>query len=82
MIFYFDFEGRKLHAQVYWPDKGTTIQVALTDSLLIRQFPSDLIYELKSGNRIAYTIESRENKRLCELQRSIGKRLQEFANQM
>lgn len=82
MTFYYDFEGRRMHAKVYWPVNARSIQVELTDSRLNKEFPSDLIFEMQRGRRISYTIESRDNKRLSELQRVIGKRLQEFANQM
>ena len=82
MIFYYDFEGRRMHGKVYWPTIGNTINVDLTDSELIKELPSDLIFEIKRGRRIGYTIESRGNKRFSELQRVIGKRLQEFANQL
>ena len=82
MTFYYDFEDRRMHAKVYWPSKGSTIQVELSDSNLIKEFPSDLIFEMKRGRKIAYTLESLDNKRLSELQRIIGKRLQEFANQL
>jgi len=71
-----------MHGKVYWPGRGTTINVELTDSRLLKEFPGDLIFEMKHDRQIAYTIESRDNKRLCELQRTISKRLQEFANQM
>ncbi|MES2773913.1 MAG: hypothetical protein V4722_07000 [Bacteroidota bacterium] len=82
MIFYYDFEGRRMHAKVYWPSIGNTINVDLTDTQLVKELPSDLIFEMKRGRRIGYTIESRDNKRLSELQKAIAKRLQEFANQM
>ncbi|MEO7310552.1 MAG: hypothetical protein ABIX01_09150 [Chitinophagaceae bacterium] len=82
MTFYYDFEDRRLHAKVYWPTRGTTISVELVDTRQIREFPSDLIFELKRGRKISYTLESKDNKRLSELQRIIGKRLQEFVNQM
>ena len=82
MTFYYDFDGRRWHATVFWPANATTLNVELTDTRIIRQFPSDFIFELKRGNKISYTIEDPANKRLCELQKAVGKRLQEFANQL
>jgi|GEM_PF-1941389 len=82
MTFYYDFEDRRLHAEVYWPANARTIQVELTDSRLIKEFPGDLIFDIKCGRKISYTLENPANKRLSELQRIIGKRLQEFAQQM
>jgi len=70
-----------MNAEVNWPKNAETIQVLLTDKRLIKDFPADLLFD-KRGNKITYTIENPDNKRLAELQRVLSKRLQEFANQM
>ena len=80
MIFYYDFEGRRMNAEVSWTKNSDTISVLLTDKRLTKDLPADLIFD-KRGNRITYIIENPDNKRLAELQKVIGKRLQEFANQ-
>lgn len=80
MTIYYDFEDRRWHAHVYWPAGATRLNVELMDSHLTRQFPSDLIFEVRNGNTIGYIVEDKANKRLCNLQQAICKRLQEYAN--
>ncbi len=82
MIIYYDFEGRRMNAEVDWPKNGGTIQVQLTDKRLIKDLPADLLFDISRINKITYTIENPANKRLTELQKVLSKRLQEFANQM
>ncbi|TDH29011.1 hypothetical protein EXU57_02755 [Segetibacter sp. 3557_3] len=79
MILYYDFEGRRMHAEVYWPSNADTIQVQLVDKRL-KQFPTDLLYD-KRGSKISFHLENPRDKRLTELQTVIGKRLQEIASQ-
>ncbi len=80
MLLYFEFEDRKLNAEVNWPkNENGTVTVQINDSRLAREMPTDLVFELKNGNKISYTLESAHNKRLIELQRVLGKRLQEVA---
>lgn len=82
MTFYYDFENRRWHATVFWPKGATTLNVELTDKFITRQFPADLIYEVRNGNTIEFIIEDQANKRLCNLQKVIGKRLQEYVKAM
>lgn len=82
MTFYYDFENRRWHASVYWPKDATSLNVELTDTQITRYFPSDLIFEVRNYNIVTYIVEDKANKRLCELQKAICKRLQEYANQM
>lgn len=81
MILYYDFEGRRMHAEVTWPGGGGTIQVQLTDKRL-KDLPADLLFDMNRVNRITYLVENPANKRLSELQLVLSKRLQEFANQL
>jgi len=81
MIVYYDFEGRRMHAEVSWPGRAGSIQVQLTDKRL-KDLPADLLFDISRTNRITYTVENPLNRRLTELQNVMGKRLQEFANQM
>ena len=82
MILYFDFEGIRMNADVDWPEDANTIYVTLTDKRLIRDFPPDLIYDLSRSNKITFHLENPSNKRLTELQKIIGRRLQEITGQM
>ena len=79
MILYYDFEGKRMNAEVYWPK--STIQVQLTDIRLTRDFPEDLLFDINRINKISYMVENPANRRLTELQKVLSKRLQEFANQ-
>jgi hypothetical protein len=81
MILYYDFEGKRMNAEVYWPKNARTVQVQLTDKRLTRDFPEDLLFDISRTNKITYMVENTGNKRLTELQKVLGKRLQEFANQ-
>ncbi len=82
MIIYYDFEGRRMNAEVDWPNHSGSIQVQLTDKRLLKDLPADLLFDINRINKITYTIENPANKRLTELQKVLSKRLQEFANQM
>ena len=82
MILYFEFEEQRRKAEVQWPRGTGTINVALTDYELTAKLPVDLIFDINKRNRISYTIENPDNKRLNQLQKIICKRLQEFANQL
>lgn len=82
MILYFEFEEHRRKAEVYWPNDAGNINVQLTDHELVRKFPADLIFDINGRNRVSYTIENPDNKRLSQLQKIICKRLQEFANQL
>ena len=81
MTLYYDFEGKRMNAEVYWPKNASTIQVQLTDNRLTRDLPDDLLFDINRINKISYMVENPGNKRLTELQKVLAKRLQEFANQ-
>jgi len=61
------------------PKSEGNIIVHLTDRALSRDFPTDLYFEIKQGNKVTFIIEDPGNKRLLELQNVIGRRLQELA---
>lgn len=82
MILYFEFEGKRRKAEVQWPQNAGSINIQLTDADLARKLPVDLIFDMNENNKIFYTIENPDNKRLVQLQNVISKRLQEFANQL
>lgn len=81
MILYYDFEGKRMNAEVYWPNNASTVQVQLTDKRLTKEFPEDLLFDINRINKISYMVENPANRRLTELQKVLAKRLQEFANQ-
>ena len=81
MTLYYDFEGKRMNAEVYWPKNESTIQVQLTDNRLTRDLPDDLLFDINRINKISYMVENPANRRLTELQKVLAKRLQEFANQ-
>ena len=81
MTLYYDFEGKRMNAEVYWPKNASTIQVQLTDNRLTRDLPDDLLFDINRINKISYMVENPTNRRLTELQKVLAKRLQEFANQ-
>ena len=81
MTLYYDFEGKRMNAEVYWPKNASTIQVQLTDNRLTRELPDDLLFDINRINKISYMVENPGNRRLTELQKVLAKRLQEFANQ-
>ncbi len=81
MILYYEFENRRMNAEVNWPKDADIIQVQLTDKRLTRDLPGDLLFDVR-GSKIFFTIEDPKNKRLIELQRIISKRLQEIGNQV
>ena len=78
MLLYFEFEERRVTADVEWPKGDDPIVVHLTDAHMAREFPTDLYFEVKGNRKVTYTIEDRDNERLTELQAVIGRRLQEF----
>ena len=80
MILYFEFEEQRRKAEVQWPRNAATINVEVTDYELAAKLPVDLIFDINKKNKVTYTIESPDNKRLNQLQKIICKRLQEFAN--
>ncbi len=80
MLIYYDFEGKRMHATVTWMENEGTIEVQLTDKRL-RNFPGDLLFDISRTNKVTYVDEDPHNKRLCNLQMVVGRRLQEFANQ-
>ncbi len=82
MILYFEFEEQRRKAEVHWPYDAGDINVQLTDYELAKKFPADLIFDINGRNKVSYTIENPDNKRLTQLQKIICKRLQEFANQL
>ena len=81
MTLYYDFEGKRMNAEVYWPKNASTIQVQLTDNRLTRDLPDDLLFDINRINKISYMVENPGNRILTELQKVLAKRLQEFANQ-
>lgn len=82
MILYFEFEDKKRKAEVQWPNEAGTVNVELTDYELTAKLPVDLIFDINKRNRVSYTAENPDNKRLNQLQKIICKRLQESANQL
>lgn len=80
MLLYFEFDDRRVKAEVAWPKKSGTITVHITDPRLAREMPTDFFYEVERGNKVVFTIENPDDKRQIELQSVIAKRLQEFVN--
>ena len=80
MTLYFEFEDRKVMADVQWPKRDEPIVVQLTDPRMVREFPTDLYFEVGAKNRVEYVVEDRDNSRLIDLQNTISRRLQEFVN--
>jgi hypothetical protein len=80
MTLYFEFEQRRVKAEVDWPKDKGAISVHLTDPELSAELAPDLLFDITAGNKVSYTIESRDDKRLIELQSVISRRLQEFVN--
>lgn len=77
MILYFEFEEKRRKAEVTWPKYDENITVYINDAEIAKDLPTDLFFELENGNKITYTIENPENKRLLELQTAIRRKLQE-----
>lgn len=82
MTLYFDFEEQRRTAEVAWPETRGSIHVNVTDTELSKRFPSDLIFDINQRNKVTFIEESADNKKLVQLQKAIGKRLQELANQL
>jgi hypothetical protein len=82
MTLYFDFEEQRRTAEVIWPESSGTIHVNLLDVELLKKLPSDLIFDMNRRNKISFIEENPDNKRLVQLQRIIGRRLQELANKL
>lgn len=82
MILYFEFEDQRRKAEVNWPKESGSIHVLITDQELAKKLPTDLIFDINRKNKVSYVVENPDHKRLLQLQKTIGKRLQEFANQL
>jgi hypothetical protein len=82
MTIYFDFDERRRTAEVSWPENARSINVTLTDKELLKKFPADLIFDLRSKNKISFIEENPDHKKLIQLQKAIGRKLQELANQL
>lgn len=82
MLLYFEFEGRRVTADVAWPKGDDPIVVHLADPQMVREFPTDLNFEVKGSRKVSYILEDKDNKRLTELQDVIGRRLQEFVTKL
>lgn len=80
MLLYFEFEEKRRKADVIWPKNKGNIIVHVNDKELAKDLPTDLYYEVDEGNKVVFTIEDSENKRLLELQNVLGRRLQELVN--
>ena len=80
MILYYDFEGKRMHAEVDWPTAAGTITVQLTDKRL-KNFPGDLLFDVNRYNKVSYMVENASDRRLTNLQMVLWKRLQEVASQ-
>jgi hypothetical protein len=80
MILYFEFDERRVKAEVNWPKGRGTISVHVTDPQLANEMPTDLLFDIAPLNKVTYIIENPDNKRLIHLQKTISKRLQEFVN--
>ena len=78
MLLYFEFEEKRRKADVSWPKNGQNIIVHITDPELARELPTDLFYDIENENKVVFTIEDQDNKRLLELQNVIKRRLQEL----
>lgn len=80
MMIYFEFEDRRYKADVTWPKERGSIVVHLLDSTLTRVFPPDLFFEIDIRNKVVFTAENPDNKRLISLQDVIKRRLQELSH--
>lgn len=78
MLLYFEFDEKRVQAHVDWPRDDEPIAVHLTDPKMIREFPTDLFFDVETGRKVMFTIEDKDNDRLLELQSVIARRLQEF----
>lgn len=78
MILYFEYDNRRVKANVDWPKNDEPIAVHLTDPQMIKEFPTDLFFEVATGRKVVFTIEDKDNNRLTELQSVIARRLQEL----
>jgi 5'-deoxynucleotidase YfbR-like HD superfamily hydrolase len=78
MLIYFEFEEKRRKANVNWHKNGRDAVVHITDLELAKDLPTDLNYEIEDDNKIVFTIEDRDNKRLLELQNVLKRRLQEL----
>ena len=67
-------------ANVTWPKGDDPIVVNLTDRQMVREFPTDLYFEVGVKNKVEFIIEDKDNERLIDLQNVISRRLQEFVN--
>jgi hypothetical protein len=78
MILYFEYDNRRVKANVDWPKDDEPISVHLTDAAMVREFPTDLFFDVEEGRKVVFVIEDKDNERLLELQSVIARRLQEF----
>jgi hypothetical protein len=78
MLLYFEFEDRRVNADVAWSKNDGPIIVHITDPQLAKEFPTDLYFDVTEGSKVSFIIEDRNDKRLTELQEVITRRLQEF----
>lgn len=78
MILYFEYDNRRVKANVDWPKNDEPIAVHITDPAMVREFPTDLFFDVGDGRKVVFTIEDKDNKRLLELQSVLARRLQEF----
>jgi TonB family protein len=58
MILYFEFEDRKVTANVTWPKNDDPIVVNLTDKRMAREFPTDLYFEVGVANNVEFIIKT------------------------
>lgn len=77
MLLYFEFEEKRRKAEVTWPKTDENVIVHITDSELAKDLPTDLYFEIRPRNKVAFIIENPHHKRLLELQEVIKRRLQE-----
>lgn len=80
MLLYFEFEDKRRKADVEWPKNNGNIIVHVHDKEIAAHLPTDLYFEVENDNKVVFIIEDSSNKRLLELQRVLGRRLQELVN--
>lgn len=77
MLLYFEFDGRRVNANVTWPEGEGTIAVHITDKKVASEFPTDLLFDINEANKISYIEENPSDERLTELQSVIARKLTE-----
>jgi hypothetical protein len=78
MLLYFEFEERRVQADVKWPEDDEPIEVHVLDKQIAEDFPTDLFFDVEDGKQVTFIIEDKDNERLIDLQTIISRRLQEF----